>query len=101
MKISLCKKFIYRIGQNEDIKTLCEKFNTSVENIVRNNQNIPMYEGELVEISINDYISHFVKPAETIEDISKNYNIEIEKIKQDNCLKENKLYIGQRIKIYK
>ena len=61
----------------------------------------PMYEGELVEISINDYISHFVKPAETIEDISKNYNIEIEKIKQDNCLKENKLYIGQRIKIYK
>lgn len=101
MEIELCKKFIYRVGQNDNINLICNKFNTSVENILRNNCNIPLYEGELVEITLNDYVSYHVKPTESLKNIALKFNTTIDKLKKDNQLEDEKLYIGQLIKIYK
>ena len=67
----------------------------------RNNYQIPLYCGEMIKIKTNDYLTHFVKPTETIESISNKYDLSIEKLIRDNGLKNTKLFIGQRIKIYK
>lgn len=101
MKIVLAKEFLYRVKENDNILDLCMKFNTSKSNIIRNNNKIDLYTGEWIKIKVNDYLSHFVKPMETVSKIAKQYNISIEKLKADNNLKENRLYIGQLIKIYK
>ena len=101
MKIVLAKEFLYRVKENDNILDLCMKFNTSKSNIIRNNNKIDLYTGGWIKIKVNDYLSHFVKPMETVSKIAKQYNISIEKLKADNNLKENRLYIGQLIKIYK
>lgn len=101
MSLKLCNKFMYRVGQNENLNSLCKKFNTSKENVLRNNNNIPIYAGEWIEIKVNDYISHFVRPAETLQDIANTFSLDIDKIKKDNNLANEKVYIGQLIKIYK
>ena len=59
-----------------------------------------MYKGEWVKIKVNDFILHFVKPAETINDIATLHNVSVEKIKQDNNLESDKLFIGKKLKIY-
>lgn len=103
MKIKMADEFYYRIGQNEDEKNICAKYNTNKSNILRNNSKLKYYNGEWVKIKVNDYISHFVKPMETLDKIATIYNIDKEKLKADNSnsLTADKLYIGQLIKIYK
>lgn len=99
MKVSLNKEFYYRVTQQDDFYSICKYFNTSKENIERNNHTIPLYAGEWVKIKVNDYISHIVKPAETLQQISLQYNISIQSIIDYNNLLSDKLYIGQILKI--
>lgn len=94
------KQFVYRVLDGDTLASICLKFNTSIENIVRNNKDIPLFAGELIEIKVNDYIQHFVKPAQTLKDIAEMYNITTEEIKEKNNLQSEKLYIGQVLKIY-
>ena len=101
MEITIADEFYYRIGQNEDEKIICLKYNTNKSNIIRNNSKLKYYDGEWVKIKVNDYISHFVKPMETLDKIASIYNMDKEKLKADNLLSVDKLYIGQLIKIYK
>ncbi len=99
MKIEMCDEFFYRVTDlNLD---LFKEFNTSKENILRNNNNIKLYNGEWVKIKENDFITHLVKPMQTLSDIAKDYCVEINKIKVDNNLLCDKLFIGQILKIYK
>lgn len=100
MKLKLSKNFYYRVQDGDDVTKLCTRFNTTKENILRNNYDIPLYSGEILKIKTNDYLIHFVKPTETLESISKTYNITTAKLIEDNKLKNTKLYIGQQIKIY-
>jgi len=95
MKIEMCDEFFYRIKD----KNLYQSFNTCKDNVLRNNQNINFYSGEWVKIKINDYITHRVKPAETISEIAKNYSISEDEIIEFNKLKSKKLFIGQMLKI--
>lgn len=98
MKIELCDEFFYRItATNMDIY---KEFNTSNENILRNNQNIKFYSGETIKIKVNNFKTHFVKPAETLQKIADFYKVDILKLKEYNNLENDKLYIGQRLKIY-
>ncbi len=99
MELKLKKQFLLRV-ENQNEQQLCNDFNIETENIVRNNNAYPIFCGEYVEININDYKTHFVKPAQTLDDIAKIYNISSEKISADNNLTSPKLFIGQRLKIY-
>lgn len=101
MEITRPKKFYYRVQHGDNLNVLINKFNTSKENILRNNNNIDFYEGEWVIIKENAYILHCVKPMQTIEIIADIYNVSKEKIIADNNLFSNKLFIGQQLKIYK
>lgn len=100
MDINLSKEFVYRIQEKDTIESLCKKFNTCKENILRNNDSLNLYAGELVNIVVNDFQIHIVKPAETLNEIVNKYNIDAVRLKQDNNLVSEKLYIGQMLKIY-
>ena len=101
MKIKMAPSFWLRVKENDDINSICQKYNSNKQNILRNNPELEMYSGEFIKVNVNDYISHFVKPAETLEYIARIYNKNKEKILQENNLNSEKLFIGQCIKIYK
>ena len=99
MKIKLCDEFFYCV--NKEKFDLENEFNSCKENILRNNNKLKYYSGEWVKIKVNNYITHHVKPAETLSLIAKTYGTEKEKIIYDNDLKSDQLFIGQKLKIYK
>ncbi len=100
MKIELDDEFFYRID-NEKSNDLYYKFNTNSDNVLRNNQTINLYPGEWVKIKKNDYITHIVKPTENIIRICELYNIDKQKLIEDNNLTSEHLFIGQMLKIKK
>lgn len=100
MKINLASSFYYQI-KDVNFNELILKFNSCKQNILRNNENLKFYAGEWVKVKVNDYISHFVKPAETLQDIAEKYNLDKQKILLDNNLSTEHLFIGQCIKILK
>ena len=97
--MEMSKSFYYRFLDGDNLRGICQKFNTSKQNILRNNASIPLYAGEWVEITVNDYIEHFVKPTETLNVIAQNYCTTKEKLIADNNLQTEKLFIGQKLKI--
>lgn len=99
MKIEMCEEFFYRI--KEDNENLFDKINTNKENILRNNNRLKFYAGEIVKIKLNDYVLHRVKPAETLRDIARIYDVQVQDVRVQNNLLTDKLFIGQEIKIYK
>lgn len=98
--MELANKFYYRVNKERSINELCEKFNTREELIVRNNESIPLYEGEVVYIEQNEFITYIVKPMDTLSKIAENYGKTEDEIIATNKLDNNKLFIGQLIKIY-
>ena len=100
MQIELDKEFFYRIA-NETPAELHTKFNTSKNNVLRNNENINFYSGEIVKIKTNDYLTHIVKPAENIKTICEKYNIDEQTLLDNNNLESAHLFIGQTLKIKK
>lgn len=99
MELKLKQNFKYRVKENENLNDICHNFNTSKENIVRNNPDIDLFAGEYIEITVNNYVTHIVKPIETLTTIAKNYNQTVEEIMKYNNLSDNNLFIGQRLKI--
>ena len=99
MKVSQADSFFYRIQSKVTENVVCANLNTSKQNILRNNNNLQFYEGEWVKITTNDYITHIVKPIETLVKIANKYNLTVDKIMSDNQLKTDKLFIGQTLKI--
>ena len=71
--MKLKSEFYYQV-KNETMQELCNKFNTEKENILRNNNDIELYNGEWVKIKVNEYITHIVKPAENLDTICRKYN---------------------------
>lgn len=99
MNIELCDKFFYRVQQSDTLFSLCERFNTCIENIERNNKDIDLYPGEVVFIKMNEFKVHIVKPTETLKNIAEKYGKSEQDIVLANNLSDNKLFIGQRLKI--
>ena len=100
MEIKQCKQFYYRVQSGDDLFNISERFNTCKENILRNNNDLDFYEGEWIIIKTNEFKIHYVKPTERLVDIAQEYDIDVQKLKQDNNLKTDKLFIGQRLKIF-
>ena len=98
--ISLEKEFFYQVQYGEDEAEIIRRFNTSRENIKRNNNSIPYYQGEWLHIKVNDYETYIVKPMDTIERIAEQYSISVHDLISSNNLQSRRLYIGQLIKIY-
>jgi len=99
MESNILKSFWYRIESEKELSELKTKFNS--DKILRNNEDIDLYSGEWVKVIVNDYTCYFVKPMDTLTKISKQFNIPEDKLIKDNNIKDTKLFIGQRLKIYK
>lgn len=97
--MEICKTFYYRILDGDNLSKICQQFNTCQENILRNNAEIPIYAGEWVKIKVNDYLTHFVRPTETLTTIAKTYSTTTENLIEENNLQSEKVFIGQKIKI--
>lgn len=100
MEIKPSKQYYYRISKQEAEQGFYIKLNTSKEKVLRNNKNISPYAGEMVLVSTNNYLTHIVKPAETITAICQKYNILEDDLISDNNLVSKRLFIGQCLKIY-
>ena len=100
MEIKQCKQFYYRVQNGDDFFNICSRFNTSKDNIIRNNNGLDLYVGEWIIIKENKFKTHIVKPTEKLIDIATKYNVNNEKLKNDNNLKTEKLFIGQMLKIF-
>ncbi len=97
MSFLVNKEFFYRVKIGDTISEIKRQFNS--DNIVRNNKDIPLFAGEWLLVKVNDYKTHIVKPAETLNQIADQNNITVEKLIEDNNLSNEKIFIGQRLKI--
>ena len=95
------KEFYYRVQLGDNLAKICQKFNTSKQNILRNNNEIDFYAGELIKITQNDFEIHHVAPTETLEKIASAHGVSVQSLKDFNNLQTNKLFIGQTLKIKK
>ena len=102
MEIIDCSKVnpgLYCVKTGDDISSICLKFGVGSNNIVRNNPNIPFYEGEVVKIIKTTYTKHIVKPMETLTQIAQIYNVSIDEIIAANNLSNKRIFVGQLLTI--
>lgn len=95
MDIKPTNDFWYRLKNNTE-QEVKQRFNVE---ILRNNKDLTIYDGEWVKLIKSDHITHIVKPTETLEAIAQSYKITKQQIMLDNVLKDEKLFIGQSLKI--
>ena len=79
--IILVKNYKYRIMQLAEVSIL-------------NNE-----EKEYRVVNVENHDTHIVRPFDTLESISKEYGVNIEDLKSNNNLKNDKLFIGQILKV--
>lgn len=96
MDIKTSKEFWVKIEKEKTITELENKFNATVE---RNNKDLNLYSGEWVKVCVNDFNVHVVKPTENLVQIAEIYNISAQELMKQNNLKNEKVFIGQRLKI--
>ena len=91
------EKIIIKVGYNETLSSIARqyKLTTKILSLANNNIN-NVEEGDYIIIPYRAKAVHIVRPLETLNDIAKKYNVEIEKLKKDNNIKAP-LYIGQQI----
>lgn len=80
----------YKVENEQGLKSIAQKFDVSVTDILNFNPDISRYkklDGETLVIPLSDvednisrFESYEVKPKETLYSISKNYNVEVETI---------------------
>ncbi len=99
MKLIDCEQNceFYRLIKDDDLNTIINKFNITASAIIRNNDNVDFYEGEVVKIVRNNGLTHVVKPMETLASISNVYGVEVSEIIKLNNLKSSRLFIGQKL----
>jgi len=97
MKFYKYNPIIYRPRNNENLNSIADKFNTDISNI-KVLSNSSLHEGEFVEIKKCYNVCHTVKPLENLQQLAKKYNVTIESIKECNNLKDDRLFIGQKLR---
>ena len=87
----------YCLVKDDNLNSIMQKFNITASCIIRNNENIDFYEGEVVKILRISGVTHIVKPAETLNSIANIYNVSASDIISLNKLKSSRLFIGQKL----
>lgn len=83
--------------QTDNLQNVIDEYNCVKSDIKYNGNDI--YPGKWIVIENLSKTYHSVKPLETLESISVLYDISPQQIIQLNKLKNNKLFIGQRLLI--
>lgn len=102
MEIINCNTFskvLVQVKRGDSIQSIANEYNVNTNNIIRNNPNIELYEGEVVKIVRNNQNTHIVKPMQTLDLIAKEYDTTIEKLTSINNLKSTRLFVGQMLNL--
>ena len=102
MKLIECNKgdfVLLQVQSGDSINSILQTQATTLNNIIRNNSNIDLYEGEVFKILTKTNIYHIVKPMENLKIIAQKYNTNIDEIIKLNNLTSTRLFIGQTLKI--
>ena len=79
------KKFFYRVGKDESLFLISEKFSIPPTKIISdNNLKKEILEGDILYIEENCARLYTVLPSDTLASISSRFNIPEEKILSDN-----------------
>ena len=90
-----------QIKYGETLQDIASRYKVSISKIVRNNNNIELYEGEMVKVLIEKSNYHIVKPMETLDNISAIYDVSVDDLIRFNNLTSKRVVIGQQLKICK
>ena len=102
MEIINCNTFnniLVQVHKGDTMQSIAQTYNTNICNILRNNQSIDLYEGEVIKIIRNHKKTHIVKPMETLNSIANRYNTTSDKLVKINNLQSTRLFIGQMLQI--
>ena len=92
-----CEIIYVQVQKNDSLDIIARKFNVDIRNIVRNNPNIDLYEGEILKINRKSQVYHIVKPMENLLVIATKYNTSVEDIMIKNNLTSKRLFVGQNL----
>lgn len=102
MKLIDCNNsdFIFvQVKDGDNLESILNRYSVTINNIIRNNPNIDLYEGEIIKILRKMSKLHIVKPMETLNSISQKYDISIDELVKLNNLTTKRLFIGQSLRI--
>lgn len=88
---------MHRIKSDETLLDIAKRYNTSIEYIEKNTENIST--GQWVLVKKVNITLHIVRPLETLNTIALLYNVDVNDIILKNNLVNNKLFLGQRLEI--
>ena len=96
---------IYTIKKGDNLYSIAKNYNISLEELINFNQqgSTLLHIGEQLLIPINNQtnnnIQYVIKPGDTLYNIAKRYNTNVDEIKRINNLNTNMLKIGETILI--
>lgn len=92
----------YIVEEDDDLYSIADRFNTTVNRLkqINNLSSNVLYPGQILIIEALNHkdeglITYIVRFGDTIEEIAKTYNSDIQQIKDLNNLDSNELKIGQ------
>lgn len=92
----------YIVEEGDDLYTIADRFNTTVNRLkqINNLSSNTLYPGQILIIEPLDdknegLITYIVRFGDTVEEIAKRYNSDIQQIKDLNNLDDSELQIGQ------
>ena len=96
---------IYTIKKGDNLYSIAKNYNITLDELINFNQqgSTLLHIGEQLLIPINNQtnnnIQYVIKPGDTLYNIAKRYNTNVDEIKKNNNLNTNMLKIGETILI--
>ena len=79
------KKFFYRVKKEDNLFSLCDKFNLCPFKLISdNNLTCEIQDGDLLYIEQFQSSLYKVKPFESLESLSKKFNVSMDELKKIN-----------------
>ena len=91
---------IYFVKQGETLSSIADKFKTTKEIIIEDNQLTEVEEGDILWIRKRNMSVYVVKPADTLQKVAQKNGVSEAHIREVNKLKSDSLYVGQKIIIW-
>ncbi|WP_338450440.1 LysM peptidoglycan-binding domain-containing protein [Niallia oryzisoli] len=92
----------YVVQQGDSLASIAERFNTSVQNIIYQNQlpSTVIYIGQQLSVPLLfDRNVYWVQPGDSLYSIAENFGTSVEELRSLNQLPVNMIYIGQQLLI--
>ena len=88
---------IYFVKAGESMSSIADKFKTTIETIIRDNDIKEVSEGDILWIRKKNTCIYVVKPLDTLSKVAKSCSVSESHIRKLNDLKTDKLFVGQKL----